>query len=398
MLALHRAGRQQEALDAYEATRRALDEQWGLEPSAETRALQTMILTQDPAIARGEPVARAVGAVRRPVSLLLVEPLLDDELELEAAGALLEDVRRSVADVAARHGGALSTGIGRGARRGVRGRRRARGRRRPRGPRRRRAPRDPPRPRRRGAAGRRDRQAARRRTRRPVLVGAVVGRTRRALHDAGADEIQLTAVAARLGGDAFELDADGRLLGVRPGRPRSAVGPGPARRAVGRARAPPGGVRPRRRDGRAPSRGGRRRGRHRQEPPRGGVRRGRAGRRAPGSVHPLRRGDLVPAAARARRAGRGARRGRPRARRALERGRRARRRARAARALHRGLPGRGRRSTTCTGPCRRSSTSSSTSSAPCDGPLLVVSTTRPELLERRPAWGEEAMLLDPLAR
>ena len=68
MLALHRAGRQQEALDAYEATRRALDEQWGLEPAAETRALQTMILTQDPAIARAEPVSRAVGAVRRPVS------------------------------------------------------------------------------------------------------------------------------------------------------------------------------------------------------------------------------------------------------------------------------------------------------------------------------------------
>ena len=94
MLALHRAGRQQEALDAYEATRRALDEQWGLEPSPETRALQMMILTQDPAIAHAEPVARAVGAVRRPVSLLLVEPLLDDDLELEAAGAVLEDVRR----------------------------------------------------------------------------------------------------------------------------------------------------------------------------------------------------------------------------------------------------------------------------------------------------------------
>ena len=62
---------------------------------------------------------------------------------------------------------------------------------------------------------------------RPVLVGAVVGRTRRALHDAEANEIQLTAVAARLGGDAFQLDADGRLFGVRPGRPRSAADPPP---------------------------------------------------------------------------------------------------------------------------------------------------------------------------
>ena len=45
MFALNAGGRQQEALDAYGATRRALDEQWGLEPAPETRALQQMILT-----------------------------------------------------------------------------------------------------------------------------------------------------------------------------------------------------------------------------------------------------------------------------------------------------------------------------------------------------------------
>ena len=108
MLALHRAGRQQEALDAYEATRRALDEQWGLEPSEETRALHHMILTHDPALVPEQPVAVVVGPVRRPVSLLLVEALLDDELELEAAGATVERVRTTVADVAVRHGGAMS--------------------------------------------------------------------------------------------------------------------------------------------------------------------------------------------------------------------------------------------------------------------------------------------------
>ena len=108
MLALARAGRQQEALDAYEATRRALDEQWGLEPSPETRALHRMILSQDPALAPAQPVAAAIGTVRRPVSLLLVEPLVDDDLELEAAGAVVQDVRRTVADVVSRHGGALS--------------------------------------------------------------------------------------------------------------------------------------------------------------------------------------------------------------------------------------------------------------------------------------------------
>jgi len=219
MLALHRAGRQQDALDAYEAARRALDEQWGLEPSEETRALHRMILTQDPALAPEQPVTVVVGPVRRPVSLLLVEPLLDDDLELEAAGAAVEVVRKTVADVASRHGGALSPESGvelvaafgadgaheddvvRAARAAVELReilhdqgveaRQAVG------------------------TGRLLVEGSR-----PVLVGAVVGGTRRALRDADADEIQLTAAAARLGGDAFDLGADGRLRGVRLSRPR----------------------------------------------------------------------------------------------------------------------------------------------------------------------------------
>jgi len=219
MLAHARAGRQQEALDAYEATRKALDGQWGLEPSPETRALQRMILSQDPAIAPAQPVAAAIGTVRRPVSLLLVEPLLDDDLELEAAGAVVRDVRRTVADVVARHGGALSSESGvelvaafgadgaheddvvRAARAAVEIREVLRGREVP--------------ARLAIGTGRLLVEGSS-----PVLVGAVVGRTLRALRDAAADEIQLTAIAARLGGDAFELDADGRLLGVSPVRPR----------------------------------------------------------------------------------------------------------------------------------------------------------------------------------
>ncbi len=231
MLALARAGRQQEALDAYEATRRALVEQWGLEPSPETRVLQRMILTQDPALAPAQSVAEAVGPVRRPVSLLLVEPLVDDDLELEAAGAIVQDVRRTVADVVSRHGGALSPESGielvaafgadgaheddvvRAGRAGIEVREVLRGL---------------------DAAARLAVGTGRLLVEgsRPVLVGAVVGRTRRALQDAGADEIQLTAIAARLGGDAFEVDADGRLLGVCPGRPRSRLDVAPL---VGRA-------------------------------------------------------------------------------------------------------------------------------------------------------------------
>ena len=231
MLAHARAGRQQDALDAYEATRRALDEQWGLEPSPETRSLHRMILSQDPALAPAQPVAAAIGTVRRPVSLLLVEPLVDDDLELEAAGAVVQDVRRTVADIVSRHGGALSpeSGVELIAAFGADGAHeddvvRA------------------------GRAGVELREVLRGREiearlaigtgrllvedSRPVLVGAVVGRTRRALRDASADEIQLTAIAARLGGDAFELDADGRLLGVSPSRPRPRMGLPPL---VGRA-------------------------------------------------------------------------------------------------------------------------------------------------------------------
>ncbi len=219
MLALARAGRQQDALDAYEATRRALDVQWGLEPSSETRALHRMILTQDPALALNDPVPTTVGAVRRPVSLLLVEPLVDDELELEAAGAVVRDVRRAVGDVVSRHGGALSpeSGVELVAAFGVDGAHED----------------DVVRAARAAVEIReilRDRDVEARLAvgtgrllvegSTPVLVGAVVGRTRRALHDAGVDEIRLTDVAARLGGAAFELDADGTLLGVRPGRPR----------------------------------------------------------------------------------------------------------------------------------------------------------------------------------
>ena len=231
MLALNRAGRQQDALDAYETTRRALDELWGLEPAGETRALQVMILTQDPAIAVAPEVPRTIGAVRRPVALLLVELLLDEELELEAAGSALDDTRRALAEVAARHGGSLSPESGveliaafgaegaheddvlRAARSAVELHEILRGR-------------------------EIDVRLAVGTGRllvedgRPVLVGAVVGQTRRALHEASAGEILVTSAASRLGGDALDLDADGRLLGVRTGRPRTTVEPA---RFVGRA-------------------------------------------------------------------------------------------------------------------------------------------------------------------
>jgi DNA-binding SARP family transcriptional activator len=226
MLALYRAGRQQEALDAYGALHRALDELFGIQPSPETRALHLMILNQDPAISVTPEQPRSGSVRRRPVALLIVELLLDEELELEAAGSALEDARRALAEVAVRHGGSVSSESGvelvasfgaqatheddllRAARAGVELREML-------------------------AGQNVDARLAVGTGRlliedgRPLLVGGVVTRTRRVLHDARAGEILVTPTAARVGGDALELDADGRLLGVRPGRPRPTVASAP---------------------------------------------------------------------------------------------------------------------------------------------------------------------------
>jgi WD40 repeat protein/DNA-binding SARP family transcriptional activator len=50
MLALYRCGRQSEALETYQRTRRYLTEEIGIEPGPELRALQDAILHQDPAL------------------------------------------------------------------------------------------------------------------------------------------------------------------------------------------------------------------------------------------------------------------------------------------------------------------------------------------------------------
>ena len=56
-VALARAGRQADALDALREVRDVLDRELGLEPSAQLRDLQTAVLRQDPALSRGAAVA-----------------------------------------------------------------------------------------------------------------------------------------------------------------------------------------------------------------------------------------------------------------------------------------------------------------------------------------------------
>lgn len=63
LLALYRAGRQAEALHAYQEFRRQLDEELGIEPSQRLRELERRMLQQDPALD-----TRAAGAHARPES------------------------------------------------------------------------------------------------------------------------------------------------------------------------------------------------------------------------------------------------------------------------------------------------------------------------------------------
>jgi DNA-binding SARP family transcriptional activator len=68
ILALYRCGRQADALDAYRAAKRMLDEELGLEPSLALRELERGILTQDESLAAAPTIAD--GAAAPPVAVV----------------------------------------------------------------------------------------------------------------------------------------------------------------------------------------------------------------------------------------------------------------------------------------------------------------------------------------
>jgi predicted ATPase/DNA-binding SARP family transcriptional activator len=83
ILALYRAGRQKEALDAYREARRVLDE-LGVEPGPALRELERAVLRQDPALAA--PEQPPAGEARLPVP---PTPLVGRALEVATIAALL---------------------------------------------------------------------------------------------------------------------------------------------------------------------------------------------------------------------------------------------------------------------------------------------------------------------
>jgi DNA-binding SARP family transcriptional activator len=118
MLALYRSGRQAEALDAYQATRRALVDGLGIEPGPALQELEKAVLRQDPTLALAAELAapeRSILVAPRDersldALLALAEPLaktrpprevilagLTSGAELGAASALLNDRRAALA-------------------------------------------------------------------------------------------------------------------------------------------------------------------------------------------------------------------------------------------------------------------------------------------------------------
>jgi predicted ATPase/DNA-binding SARP family transcriptional activator len=84
VLALYRSGRQKEALEAYHAARRMLNDELGVEPGSGLRELESAILRHDASLAAPEP--------RRPATMLLPAPatsLIGRRLEVAAVAALL---------------------------------------------------------------------------------------------------------------------------------------------------------------------------------------------------------------------------------------------------------------------------------------------------------------------
>ena len=116
MLALHRSDRRLDALAAYQEVRLAIVEESGMEPGEELRALQRRILQDDPTLMPGgvavEVVERPAQLARKVVAVCIVELLVDDELDVEAARGLVSRGLASLEEIVLRHGGRVEQLLG----------------------------------------------------------------------------------------------------------------------------------------------------------------------------------------------------------------------------------------------------------------------------------------------
>jgi hypothetical protein len=113
MLALYRCGRQADALELYRSGRRALNEELGLEPSAQLRALEQAILRQDSSLELRPPPHVHGRRSRRPLAIgaavaaVLVAAALLAAHELGSSGGTVSAAPDSIATLDA-HGRLVS--------------------------------------------------------------------------------------------------------------------------------------------------------------------------------------------------------------------------------------------------------------------------------------------------
>jgi DNA-binding SARP family transcriptional activator len=123
MLALYRAGRQAEALEAFTAARTTLDEELGIAPSPQLQRLQTAILRQEPALEvsieaprraqRQGPAPDTVASeLRKTVTVMMARRPTVRGLDPEALSRDGELYRDQLARTVERYGGAIASSLG----------------------------------------------------------------------------------------------------------------------------------------------------------------------------------------------------------------------------------------------------------------------------------------------